>query len=131
MEKTLDAIYQAGAWVMIGIIALYGMLRNRYPSTLAAIQNWLGKFVKAEPEIVVVKYLGTETKPAKGSHRRIVLTNLLFGFMESLLVASMEGHDLYHRFAVYYDNGEIKIVDCMEGSEQYNALMNYVSWEDL
>ena len=131
MDNTLDVIYQAGVWAIIGIMVLYGTLRNRYPSTLAAIKKWLGKFAKAEPEIVAVKYLDTVTRPAQGSYARVALTNLMFGLLEALAVASLEGQDVYHRFAVYYDNGKEKIIECQWGTEQFNALVSLASWEDL
>lgn len=86
--------------------------------------------IKEAAGIVAVKYLGTETRPAQGSRGRIVLTNLLFGFMESLFVASMEGHDVYHRFAVQYDDGSEKVLECYENTEIYHKLMAYTIRED-
>lgn len=130
-EDILATIYQAGAWCIIGIMVLFAILKNHHPNRLAAIYAWLGRRLKAAPEVVDVKYMGTESGPARGSRGRILFTALTFGLLESLVAASLEGQDLYHHFMVRYDTGEVKSVLCRDTDPQYDELMSYVRWDDL
>ena len=126
MDETIAAIYQAGGWAIIGILVLFAVLRNYYPGALDSIYGLLDRVLKGEPEIIAVTYLGTESRPAQGSRGRVFLTALTFGLLESLLVASLEGEDTYHRFLVRYDGGNVKIVSCRENDPRYDELMSYV-----
>lgn len=131
MDETISAIYQIGSWAIIGTLVLFVILRNYYPGVLDSIYGLLDRVLKGEPEIIAVTYLGTESRPARGSRGRVFFTAVTFGLLESLLVASLEGHDTYHRFLVCYENGEAKTVLCREDDPRYAELMSYVRWEDL
>lgn len=128
--------FSLGEIVIAAVIILVVVFRNKL---LALILRWwdlldnlkakLG--IRGKPEIVSVKYLGTESRPARGSRGRVFLTALTFGLLESLLVAALEGNDTYHRFLVQYEDGEVKSVLCREDNPRYAELMSYVRWEDL
>lgn len=135
-----DKLGLIAAWGLIAFLIIRYYVIKHLPNRLEGGYNLIGKIryrvdkllgIKGLPEIVEVKYLGAETRPARGSRGRAFFTAITFGLLESLLVASLEGHDTCHRFLVRYENGEIKTVLCREDDPRYAELMSYVRWEDL
>jgi len=82
------------------------------------------------PQIVEVRYIGPgSTYVKRGGVKGAFLGGFLAGDVGAFLGSAMPVEErLYHRFAVRYDNGRQKIVECLEGSARYEELMNRINW---
>jgi hypothetical protein len=122
-------------WCAMAIMAMYIIIYRRFPGVITAFNNLVDKIVpiKDKPEIVEVKYLGAvRTDSKRGGLGGAILGGFLFGPLGVPIGGlTPKGTKTLCRFAVRYDDGEMKIQDCYKDSAQYNELMRYVLWDDL
>ena len=129
-------------FVIIGLLGLWGAFKNFRPHRLEGGYNLGGKLrywsdkllgIKGLPEIVEVKYLGVVTTDIKrGGFMGAMMGDFLFGDVGAVVGGlAPKGSKTLTRFAVKYDNGQVKIEDCYNKSVRYGELMRYVKWEDL
>lgn len=76
-----------------------------------------------------MEYLGIVTKPARGGIGRVFTAGLMFGPMASMVAASLEGEDYYHRFLARYKDGSVRTVECADGSKDYQELIAQAHWK--
>lgn len=83
------------------------------------------------PAVVETKYLGAVTKDRYGNAGGALWGGLLFGPIGAIL-GSMQhkGTQVWHQFAVKYDNGTVKIVECLGGSQEHEMLLSFAKWDE-
>ena len=129
-------------FVIIGLLGLYGAFKNFRPHRLEGGYNLGGKLrywsdkllgIKGLPEIVEVKFLGVVTTDIKRGGFMGAMLGSFWGGDLGMVVGGLapKNSKMLCRFAVRYDNGEVKLMDCYKGSELYKKYMSYVCWEDL
>lgn len=103
------------------------------PMLLALGKLWAKLGIKGSTDIVEVKYLGTVTTDSKrGGLKGALLGGFLYGPL-GVPIGGLTpiGTKTLCRFAVRYDDGEVKMLDCYKGDARYIKFMSYVRWEDL
>lgn len=129
--------FSPGEIIIAAIIILVAAFRKKLLHYLVVgLERWeilkdrLG--IKGLPEIVEVKYLGEVVRDKQGGIKGAMLGGMLEGTLGAIIGAVIPiGTETLCRFAVQYDNGELKIQDCRKGSELYKKFMNYVNWDEL
>lgn len=145
-------------WMLIGISALLIMFaglilwvvklaEKRKPNQKMAEaaekwqekQNTLTDYLKEnqpkkEADIVEVKYLGGGTVREKKYGMKGVLVGGFFGGVPGAVVGSVlpSGKQKQkQKFAVKYEDGSVRIVECYPNSFTYQNLIKHVKWEEL
>lgn len=133
-DPAVDRLVLYGSLVAAAVVVAVkygGPVLEKAGMALGGLKQKLG--IKGLSDIVEVKYLGSVTTDSKrGGLKGALLGGFLYGPM-GMAIGGMTpmGTKTLCRFAVRYNGGEVKLLDCYKGSELYNRLMGYVSWEDL
>lgn len=84
------------------------------------------------PAVVETKYLGAVTKDRYGNAGGALWGGLLFGPIGAILGSTRhKGTQVWHQFAVKYDNGTVKTVECLGGSQEHEMLLSFAKWDEL
>ncbi len=85
---------------------------------------------EAQLQISDVTYLGAELVVTKrGGLRGAIAGDLLFGDIGAAIGSAMPMEEkVKHRFLVRYDNGEVKTIECFDGTDLYNKLIKIAIW---
>lgn len=109
-------------WVVIaaivGILILVVKLDNERQKKEARLQ------------ISDVTYLGAQSVVTKrGGLKGAIAGDWLFGDIGALLGAAVPLEEkVQHRFIVRYENGEVKTIECFDGTELYEKLIKVAIW---
>lgn len=133
------------------VVAAVGLARKRdrkpKPSTKMneAAQKWQEKQnaltealkenqPKKTAEIVSVKYLGGGTVQNKKYGMKGAMIGGFFGGVPGAVVGSVLPNGKQRqkeKFAVKYEDGSVRIVECWPNSNTYRELMKRMEWEEL
>ena len=133
-DPTVDKLVLCASLIaLVAFTALKygGLVLEKAGKALGKLKKKLG--IRGLPEIIEVKYLGTITTDSKrGGFKGAFLGGFLYGDTGAAIGGMMPtGSKTLCRFAVRYDNGEVKLVDCHKTDPRYKKFMSYVRWEDL
>ena len=130
-EKVVFIVLLVGAavWAVISLLSRFIPRRLEGGYNVAGKVAYKGaKFlgIKDPPAIVEVKYLGAiQTDSKRGGLGGALLGGILYGPLGVPIGGlTPKGTKTLCRFAVRYDNGDMRIQDCYEGSVQYNELLS-------
>ena len=85
---------------------------------------------EARLQISDVTYLGAQSVVTKrGGLRGAIVGDWLFGDIGALLGSAVPLEEkIQHRFIVRYENGEVKTIECFDGTELYEKLIKIAIW---